>query len=68
MLLEPENISLLQSILTYHVVSGKVMAGDLTDGLIASSVQGENLAFTYSGQDWYVNDSKIIATDLLAQN
>ena len=68
MLLEPENIALLQSILTYHVVPGKVMAADLTNGLIAESVQGENLTFSYSQQDWYVNDARIVATDLMAQN
>jgi uncharacterized surface protein with fasciclin (FAS1) repeats len=68
MLLEPENIALLQSILTYHVVPGKVMAADLTNGLIAESVQGENLTFSYSEQDWYVNDARIVATDLMAQN
>jgi uncharacterized surface protein with fasciclin (FAS1) repeats len=68
MLLEPENIGLLQSILTYHVVPGKVMAGDLTDGLTASSVQGEALMFSYSGNAWKVNDATIVAADLVAGN
>ena len=33
-LLEPANKSTLTSILKHHVVSGKVMAADVTDGLV----------------------------------
>ncbi len=67
-LLMPENIDTLRSILTYHVVSGKVMAWNLSQGLIASTVQGDELTFTNASNKWYVNSAEIIATDLVAEN
>lgn len=42
-LLKPENKEQLVSILTYHVVAGKVMSTDLTDGQKAATVQGEEI-------------------------
>jgi uncharacterized surface protein with fasciclin (FAS1) repeats len=35
-----EDIPALTAILTYHVVPGKVMSGDLSDGMMAATVQG----------------------------
>ncbi len=42
-LLQPENKEKLQAVLTYHVVSGKVMSGDLKDGQEITTVQGAKL-------------------------
>jgi uncharacterized surface protein with fasciclin (FAS1) repeats len=42
-LLKPENVDQLASILTYHVVAGKVMAADLSDGQEITTVQGGKL-------------------------
>jgi len=39
----------LAKVLTYHVVPGKVMAADLTDGMNAATVNGEELMFDLSG-------------------
>ncbi|MFN9236600.1 MAG: fasciclin domain-containing protein, partial [Planctomyces sp.] len=39
-LLKPENKDKLVAILTYHVVPGKVMSTDLSEGLKAATVQG----------------------------
>ncbi len=68
MLLEPENIDTLRSILTYHVIPWKVMADDLSQGLMADTVQGDSVTFTHTNNAWYVNSAKIIATDLVADN
>lgn len=57
----------LAKVLTYHVISGKVMAADLTDGQKAATVNGEEVTFDLSG-DPMVNDSKITATDIEATN
>ncbi|NJN84605.1 MAG: fasciclin domain-containing protein [Caldilineaceae bacterium] len=59
----------LAQILLYHVVSGKVMAGDVTDGLEAATLQGATVAFTV-GADGSVkiNDAAIIATDIESAN
>ncbi|MDZ7835913.1 MAG: fasciclin domain-containing protein [Alkalibacterium sp.] len=57
----------LANVLTYHVVPGAVMAGDLTDGMEAETVNGEMLTFDLSG-DPMVNDSMIVDTDIEASN
>lgn len=68
MLLLPENIEMLQSILALHVVPGKVMAGDLSDGMSAESANGENLTFSIGSGGASVNGSDIIMTDIGASN
>ncbi len=65
-LLLPENKDILVAILTYHVVSGKVMAADVTAGDVPS-VQGENIAVTTDG-GVKVNGANVIATDVEASN
>lgn len=46
----PEELNLLISILTYHVVAGNaVFAADLTDGMQVTTVQGESLTVTLQG-------------------
>ncbi|MBT2732748.1 fasciclin domain-containing protein [Carnobacterium sp. ISL-102] len=57
----------LAKVLTYHVVPGKVLAADLTDGMEAETVNGEELMFDFSG-DPMVNDSMITQTDIEATN
>lgn len=57
----------LKNVLTYHVVSGDVMAADLTDGMEAETVNGEELMLDLSG-DPMVNDAMITTTDLEATN
>ncbi|WP_423189245.1 fasciclin domain-containing protein [Alkalibacterium sp. f15] len=57
----------LAKVLTYHVVPGKVLAGDLTDGMEAETVNGEMVTFDLSG-DPMVNDSMIVDTDIEATN
>ncbi|WP_020606591.1 fasciclin domain-containing protein, partial [Spirosoma spitsbergense] len=37
-LVKPESKETLTGILTYHVVAGKVMSSDLTDGMTATTV------------------------------
>ena len=45
-LLKPENKDKLTAILTYHVVPGKVMAADLTEGMKAATVNGAEVTIT----------------------
>lgn len=59
---------LLTQILLYHVVSGKVMAGDLSDGMEAATLQTENIQFTLGDGVAMVNDANIIATDIETSN
>ena len=65
-LLLPENKAVLAQILTYHVVSGTVMAADVTDGDVAT-VEGSNITLsTASGVT--VNGANVVAADVLASN
>ncbi len=56
----------LQSVLTYHVVSGKVMSTDLKAGNV-KTVQGSNLMVSTVGGAM-VNDAKVVAADVAADN
>ena len=67
-LLLPENKDTLVKILTYHVVSGKVMAADVTAGDVPS-VEGSNITVAVEGGTVTLNgSSKVIATDVAASN
>ena len=67
-LLLPENKDTLVKILTYHVVSGKVMAADVTAGDVPS-VEGSNITVTVDAGTVTLNgSSKVIATDVAASN
>ena len=57
-LVKPENKATLTKILTYHVVSGKFAAADLTDGKKLSTVEGEQLTVKNSGGRVSIVDSK----------
>ena len=48
-LLKPENKDKLVSVLTYHVVAGKVMSSDLKEGMKAATVQGQEVMITLDG-------------------
>lgn len=67
-LLKPENVEQLRSILTYHVLSGKVMAASVTDGLEASSLNGQPLTFAVNENGASVGGAGIVATDVNASN
>jgi uncharacterized surface protein with fasciclin (FAS1) repeats len=56
----------LTSVLTYHVVAGKVMAADVKAGKV-KTVQGSELTVTTS-YGVKVDMSKVIKTDIVADN
>jgi uncharacterized surface protein with fasciclin (FAS1) repeats len=66
-LLMPENKDQLTSILTYHVVPGKVMSGDLSDGMTAETVQGTEVTIGTEG-GVTVNDANVVTADIEASN
>lgn len=57
----------LTDILTYHVVSGKVMAKDVMKMKSAKTLQGGNLTFDTS-DGVKVNDAKVIQADIEVSN
>ena len=56
----------LTSVLTYHVVGGKVMAADVKAGKV-KTVQGSELTVTTSG-GVMVDKAKVTKTDIVADN
>ena len=66
-LLKPENRKLLQQVLTYHVVSGNLMAKDLRSGQV-TTVAGSTVAVKVQNQKVSVNNSKVVKADVGASN
>jgi transforming growth factor-beta-induced protein len=62
-LLRPENAEKLKSILTYHVVSGKAMSGDVIKIHEAKTVQGQGLAISPT-----VDGARVTYTDIPCSN
>ncbi len=68
-LLKPENKAQLAKILTYHVVSGRYLAKDLTDGLVLESVEGETLTIGNKNGVITVNGTTMVQTkDVVSSN
>lgn len=68
MLLKPENKAKLQSILTYHVVSGKVMSQDVVKLHSAKTVEGGSIAISSMNGGVMVNNAHVIKADIVASN
>ena len=58
----------LANILLYHVVPGKVMASQVTDGLTAKTVQGSTVSFSIVDGKAKINDANIVTTDIETAN
>ena len=67
-LLEAGNLEQLKSILLYHVVEGKVMAADVTGLSAAPTLAGKDLSIKMDMGSVYINDSKVIITDIETSN
>jgi len=61
------DIPTLTSILTYHVVPGAVMSGDLSDGMMPETVNGQTVTIGVDG-GVTVNDPTVIIADIEASN
>jgi uncharacterized surface protein with fasciclin (FAS1) repeats len=67
-LLKPENKAMLQRVLTYHVVPGKVLAADVVKVSSAKAVSGDSLPITVSGSTVMVGEARVVKTDIAASN
>ena len=67
-LLKPENHDKLVAILTYHVVSGKVMAKDVVKLHEAKTVNGKEVKIMVSGGKVMVDNANVIKTDIACSN
>lgn len=66
-LLKPENRNLLRKVLTYHVVSGDLMARNLRSGRV-TTVEGNRVAVRVRHGRVRVNNANVITADIDAKN
>jgi uncharacterized surface protein with fasciclin (FAS1) repeats len=67
-LLKPENKARLASILTYHVVPGRVFSDQAVKAGTAKTVQGQNVTIAVKDGKAMVNTANIVKTDINASN
>lgn len=62
------NKTALTQVLTYHVVSGKVLSSDLKNGEKVMTLEGNNLTVKLDGGGVMVNDAKVTTANVIASN
>ncbi len=67
-LLKPENKAKLQSILTYHVVAGKVMSQDVVKLHSAKTVEGESIAIKTVAGAVMIDNARVVKADIVTSN
>jgi uncharacterized surface protein with fasciclin (FAS1) repeats len=67
-LLKPENKDKLASILTYHVLPGKVMAKDVATMKMAETVNGQSFSVSMVGENVMVDNAKVVQADIECSN
>ena len=67
-LLKPENKGLLTSILTYHVVPGKVTAEQVVKLSNATSVNGQRVDIKTEGGKVFIDGAQVITADIACSN
>ena len=61
------NVEALKQVLTYHVVSGKVMAADVKPGKV-KTVEGSEATITVEGGKVMIDKATVTTTDIAASN
>lgn len=67
------NTELLTDVLTYHVAPGNFYAEDILEAtaegeINVATLSGEAVTVSFDGENVFVNESTVIATDILANN
>ncbi|MDH5539267.1 MAG: fasciclin domain-containing protein, partial [Rhizobacter sp.] len=65
--------ALLTTVLTYHVLPARVLARDVTDGAMPTTVQGQTFTLNKAGDSLHILDARhrgarVVATDVQAAN
>lgn len=63
-----KDIPKLKKILTYHVISGKVMAADVVKLKSAKTVEGSDVKINANNGSVKINDSTVATADVAADN
>jgi uncharacterized surface protein with fasciclin (FAS1) repeats len=67
-LIKPENKEDLTSILTYHVLVGKIMSTDLSDGMKAKTLNGNEVTVHLKEEKVFINDAEVVLADVETDN
>jgi uncharacterized surface protein with fasciclin (FAS1) repeats len=67
-LIKPENKEDLTSILTYHVLVGKIMSTDLSDGMKAKTLNGNEVTVHLKEGKVFINDAEVVLADVETDN
>lgn len=67
-LLEPQNLDQLKAILSYHVIGGRVSAGDALNAGSAESLGGGKLKFAIEDGSFKVNAATVRSIDIVCDN
>lgn len=59
---------LLTEILFYHVVDGVAMSGDLSDGMMVTTLQGQDITVTIDNGNVFINDAMVTMADIMVDN
>jgi transforming growth factor-beta-induced protein len=68
MLLKPENKAKLQSILTYHVVSGSVSSSEVVKLKSAKTVNGQSVSIKVANGGVSIDGAKVVKADIQTSN
>jgi uncharacterized surface protein with fasciclin (FAS1) repeats len=67
-LLRPENLEKLQSILTYHVIPGRIYSSDALANLEFNTVESSPVRFSVEDDQVMVEGANVVAVDIDATN
>lgn len=69
-LLKPENKDMLKDILLYHVANGNSTNKNIANlnGKEIDMTNGKKATITTKGDEVFINDAKVIVTDIMAKN
>lgn len=66
-----ENIELVTQVLQYHVIAGRFLSRNIVEysgGALATTLPGTALDVTMIGDTLYINESRVVGTDIVASN
>jgi uncharacterized surface protein with fasciclin (FAS1) repeats len=58
----------LTQVLLYHAVSGVALSSDLSDGMMVTTLQGQDVTVTINANGVFINDAQVIVADIIADN
>ena len=58
----------LVGVLLYHVLSGTVMSSMLSDGMMATTIQGSDITVTINADGVFINNARVTTADIVADN